>query len=68
MIFVSILNRDGIAIQNKVSLKCNNEKENIAEIAENFFREVCDMDKLIPDFHTYEVFIKDSNNYLKIIK
>lgn len=68
MIFVTIKNMDGIAIQNKVSLKCDNEKENIHEVAENFFRDVCDMDGLDPTFFTYEVFIKDNNNFYQITK
>lgn len=67
LIFVSILDINKIAIQNKVALKCNTDKEDIQKVAKTFFNEVCDMDKLNPKFYSYEIFIKDSNNFHKIV-
>jgi len=66
LIFVSILDTNKIAIQNKVALRCDTEKEDIKEVAKTFFENVCTMDKMNPEYYSYEIFIKDSARFYKV--
>ena len=68
IIFVSILNKDNIAIQNKVALRFNSESESINKVAEDFLKEVCHSDKLVPDFFHYEVYIQNCGEFYKVNK
>lgn len=69
MIYVTVkLKNANVPHANKVALRCDIDFEDIQTVAEEFFKDICKSDNLVPDHYEYKIYIRSNKIFYLLTK